>query len=68
MVCGLNQITVGCVQRALVHLATILAVRWPPTFPGVLGVLCNSFLQLLCVVHDSFQRYTFIIFICCDVN
>lgn len=41
---------------------------WVPTFPGVLSMLCDGFLEFLRIVYDSFQRYTLVIFISCDVN
>lgn len=44
------------------------ASRWSPTFTGVLSMLCNSFLEFLSIVYNSFQRHPFIIFISCDVN
>lgn len=44
------------------------APGWVPTSPGVLSMLCDGFLEFLRIVYDSFQRYTFVIFISCDVN
>lgn len=51
-----------------VHLAMFPASRSSPTFTGVLSMLHNGFLEFLSIVYNSFQRYTFVIFIRCDVN
>lgn len=43
-------------------------VRRPPTFTCFLGVLRNGFLKFLSVVDNSFQRYSLIVLISCDMN
>lgn len=60
--------TLSGMLKATVPSATFPASRRPPTFTGVLSMLCHRFLEFLSIVYDSFQRDTFVIFISCDVH
>lgn len=46
----------------------VRASRGSPTFTGALSMLRHGLLEFLSIVYNSFQRYTFIVFISCDVN